>query len=435
MPSVARDGLVWDDSGFDLVPVWDREPTLEAITKVCREKLGIEDAETCEISFYAEGAFNKLYMVRTTQRQLLMRVSLPVHPRNKTRGEVTTLRFLRDTTDVPVPEVIAFDDSADNEIGFEWILMQLMPGQSAYKRWRTLTMFQKVALVQHMAELQAQISRHQFSGIGTLVAGDDEHNREKVHVPGEMVSGMFFWGSHFDYDIARGPFRSSHDWLAAYLEIVVQDQTEAFEEAEHEDDEEQANFGLAVARRLISLLPKIFPSVQNPPERTVIWHEDLSLSNILVDEEGKITALIDWECVSALPRWVATKMPKFLEGGSREKEPKRESYGDESFRGSEATRAGEENELDNEGKNGLYWIHLMEYEQTQLRKFYHARMCQLEPDWEATAKESILKEDFFCAAIFCGSGFSQKRIAQWVDAVERGEFPRFMDIFQGGVNV
>jgi hypothetical protein len=103
MLSVSRDGLAWDDSGLDLAPVWAREPALEAIGKVCREKLQIEDAGTCEVFFYTEGTFDKLYLVRTGQRKLLMRVPLPVHPHNKTRGEVTTLRFLRRATTVPVP--------------------------------------------------------------------------------------------------------------------------------------------------------------------------------------------------------------------------------------------------------------------------------------------------------------------------------------------
>ncbi|UKZ93416.1 uncharacterized protein TrAFT101_008330 [Trichoderma asperellum] len=73
---------------------------------------------------------------------------------------------------------------------------------------------------------------------------------------------MFFWGSHFDYDITRGPFRSSHDWLTAYLEFIVQDQLEALGEVEDEEDEEEINFALALAHRLISLLPKIFPSTR-----------------------------------------------------------------------------------------------------------------------------------------------------------------------------
>lgn len=187
---------------------------------------------------------------------------------------------------------------------------------------------------------------------------------------------------------------------------------------------------MTLGRRLISLLPKIFPSFQNSPERTVIWHEDLSLGNILVDEEGKITDIVDWEYVSALPRWLTMKMPKFLEGPIREKEPRRQEYADESARGSEVPEADEDNELDNEGLDELYCIHLMEYEQTQLRKFYHARMSQLQPDWDATAKESILKEDFSGAVTRCGGGYYLKRIAQWIDAVEQGEFPRLMDILE-----
>lgn len=356
-----------------------------------------------------------------------MRVSLPVCPRTKTRGEVTTLQFLRRETTVPVPEVVAFDDSAENEIGFEWILMECMPGDSAYKRWRTLAMSQKIALVQQVADFQAQIFQHEFSEIGTLVA--DESGNSQEECPGEVISNMFFWGSHFDYDIARGPFRSSHDWLAAYLEFLVQDQTEALGEAEDEEDVEDINFALALIRRLVNLLPKIFPTPESLPERTVIWHDDLSLGNILVDDEGKITAVLDWECVSAMPRWLATQMPRFLEGQTREKEPKRQNYADE------APGDKKDGELDSEGKNELYWIHVMEYEQTQLRKVYHERMCHLHPDWGTTAIESAVKQDFFSAVNVIRDGFFLKRTAQWIDRVERDELPRLMDVLEDGLEL
>lgn len=102
-----------------------------------------------------------------------MRVSLPVEPVNKTRGEVATLRWIRGHTDMPVPEVISFNASSDDEIGFEWILMELMPGDSAYKRWRGMSMSQKTALVERMAEFQGQLmnsylTKGAFRGIGTL---------------------------------------------------------------------------------------------------------------------------------------------------------------------------------------------------------------------------------------------------------------------------
>ncbi|KAM0450946.1 hypothetical protein ACHAO4_006338 [Trichoderma viride] len=427
MPFSSRDGLAWDNKGLELKPVWTREPSLEAITKVCRQKLQIEEAGTCQVTFHAKGGFNKIYLVRTSQRQLIMRVSLPVCPQTKTWGEVTTLHFLRRATTVPVPEVVAFDDSAENEIGFEWILMEFMPGNSAYKRWRALSMSQKVALVQQVVDLQAQIFRHEFNDIGTLVVDESENSQEVC--PGEVISSMFFWGGHFDYDIARGPFRSSHDWLAAYLEFLVQDQREALGQAEDEEDEEDINFALALTRRLINLLSKIFPTSERLLERTVICHDDLSLSNILVDDEGKVTAIIDWECVSAMPRWLATQIPRFLEGPAREKEPRRQDYADEE------PGDNKDGELNNEGENELYWIHRMEYEQTELRKVYHERMCQLQPDWDVTAKESVLKEDFFSAVNVIRDGFFLRGTAQWIDGVERGEFPRLMNILEDGLGL
>jgi hypothetical protein len=246
---------------------------------------------------------------------------------------------------------------------------------------------------------------------------------------------MYFWGSHFDYDIARGPFRSSYDWLSSYLDIIVKDQTAAKEEAEDEEDEEDAAFALALAQRLINLLPKIFPPLQHPPERSVERHEDLPLNNILVYEQGNITAVIDWECVSAMPVWMTTRMPKFLEGSDREEEPKRQEYADESAKGSDVPGDSEDDELDNEGKDGLYWIHVMEYEQTQLRRLYHASMSQLRPCWDAEVEDSALKQDFVGAGFRCGQCFSLKRIAQWVDGVERGEFPRLMDVLEAGLRV
>ncbi|CAG8923960.1 unnamed protein product [Penicillium salamii] len=422
-----RDGLAWDDKAFDLTPVWTREPTLEAIENVCRNRLSLDDKETCDVTFFAEGAFNKLYLVCTSNRQLLMRVSLSVHPRSKTLGEVTTLRFLRRSTKIPVPEIFAYDETASTEIGYEWILMERMPGVPAYKKWRTMTTFQKVALVQQMAEFQAQMFQHTFSGIGTLIPGDETAQNEQL---GEIVSTSFFMGQRFTFDIARGPFRSTYDWLSSHLKCIIQNYTLEKEEAEDEDDEEAADFALSVTNSLIGLLPKIFPTRQNPPEQSVLWHQDLNLNNILVDEKGNITAVIDWECVSAMPSWMITGMPEFLTGSTREQEPKRERYNDETPEQAAAIGPSADPELDNEGKNELYWVHQMEYETTHLRDLYTRWMCQLRPGWATEVKENTLKNDFFNAVLCCDDGFSLKRVLQWVQAVENDEYPRLMDVLE-----
>ena len=423
-----RDGLEWDDEGFDLVPRWARQPQLDAVTQVCRRVLKVAPEDHCVVTFHAEGAFNKLYLVDSSRGKSLLRVSLPVDPGHKTRGEATTLRWIRRNTEVPVPGVIAFDNSRDNEIGFEWILMELMPGVPALSRWRKMSMAGKVSLVEQIADFQNQLFRRsvkdtKFHCIGTLT-DDNTSESDICHPkPGRLVSLIFFWGDHFEYDIPRGPFRSSYDWLSAYLAIIHQEQADSSQNDDDEDNREDAEECLRVAIKLTALLPTIFPPLERSTEPTVLWHDDLSLQNILVDEsEPKITAVIDWECVSCMPLWVATEMPKFLLGATREDEPVRDGYGDAS----DDTPAFDD--LDNEGKTELYWIHMMEYDMTQLRKVYVARMNQLSPLWEKEAEKRSLAVDFLGDVARCATGYGLKRIEQWIDAGKDGVYPRLMDV-------
>ncbi|KAK3897084.1 hypothetical protein C8A05DRAFT_39364, partial [Staphylotrichum tortipilum] len=159
-------------------------------------------------------------------------------------------------TQVPVPNVIAFDDSRDiNEIGFEWILMELIPGVSALTRWRKMSMDDKISLVEQNAELQSQLFRRsvedsKFQSMGTL--GSDNSTSESAVCdpkPGRIVSHIF-WGDHFEYDIPRGPFRSSHDWLSAYLGIICHEQAEILKNDDDEDTREDAEEWLRVATKL-----------------------------------------------------------------------------------------------------------------------------------------------------------------------------------------
>ncbi|KAL5593565.1 hypothetical protein FOBRF1_012667 [Fusarium oxysporum] len=77
-------------------------------------------------------------------------------------GEVATLGWLSQHSTVPVPRVIAFDDTRDNdtrdnEVGFEWILMDHVSGTSAQTRWRKMTMEDKKTLVENIARHHAQL--------------------------------------------------------------------------------------------------------------------------------------------------------------------------------------------------------------------------------------------------------------------------------------
>jgi aminoglycoside phosphotransferase (APT) family kinase protein len=302
MRDATRDGLAWEDNGLGPEPRWTREPDVGAVKRVCRRQLGIADDapdDVLKATFLADGTFNKLYGIRSILHgQLVMRVSLPVDPRHKTRGEAAALQLVRRKTDIPVPRVVAFDDSRSNAIGYEWLLMERMPGTPAYYRWRKMTMAQKESLTVRLADFQAQLLRcgnrdggDGFRGIGTL--GSDQ-NTGTAPEPGPIVSSFFFSGDRYHYPISRGPFRSSHDWLQAQLNVIIKEHTTALAAARNDDDREYAETALRVARKLQRILHKIFPAIVHPPERTVVWHDDLSLRNIMVDNNGSVTAVIGW---------------------------------------------------------------------------------------------------------------------------------------------
>lgn len=267
MPRPSQDGLEWKETLFDLVPQWTRDVSIAAIESVCRPQLTIPSESPCTVVFHASGLFNKLYFVQCTRGPLIMRISLSVYPRHKTRAEVATLGWVRENTNVPAPKVFSFDDSNDNEIGYEWILMEFMQGTSTHKRWRTMSMEQKIRLTKRIATFQGELSGlgkpgSIFRSIGTLdirVGQKNDVEDSKNAVPGLLVLPEFFMGDHLYYDVPRGPFRSSHDWLSAQLNIILLHQTAVLEETEDEDDKEDAEEVLSVARKLLSLLPKVFP--------------------------------------------------------------------------------------------------------------------------------------------------------------------------------
>jgi hypothetical protein len=225
---------------------------------------------------------------------------------------------------------------------------------------------------------------------------------------GRIVSLVFFWDDHLSYDVPRGPFRNSHEWLRARLSLALHDQKLKLEASKDKDDIEDAEGIIQDIHKLIKILPSLFPPEEL--ESSFLFHDDLSLQNILVDEAGKITAIIDWECVSALPVWRACQLPQLLEGKTRDEEPKRKSYGDVEEPDPEDNEA-----LDSEGKTQLYWGHLLEYEVGVLQKVFLAEMQQLEPQWIKAFQESKAKYEFEIA-IQNIDGLCGSMVDRWLTA-------------------
>ncbi|KAI7768207.1 hypothetical protein LZL87_012056 [Fusarium oxysporum] len=357
-----------EDCNLGFTPRWEFQPGLEKMRMTIQ---AIFRTENVHIKHFAEGCFNKLYAVQVNdQAPLLLRVALPVDPQNKTMSEDATIRWVSAITDLPIPK---------------------LPGARLEVTWRHLTLLQKTDTVRQIASLIASLFRDRFTTIRNIYP---PVYASELSRPGPIVSTCFFYGLINKSDINRGPFRNSNEWFAARLEATKRDATATMAKwrgkgslhcnAVKEIDDAARTFG--IAERLLHLIWRIFPFPAEA-ETTVLYHDDLHGNNILVDDAGNITGIVDWE-----------------------------RYRHDA----------------NGGISELYYKHLHQYETTHLREVFLGEMERLDPRWMDIHKKTQLLRDFDFAVQFCNDVAVLKHIVKWAEAVEAGgDVPRMWDVGPG----
>lgn len=238
-----KDRLRWTE-GYLKIPIWAREPDISVIKSVATSILKLEhpadDFDHLKVQYFAGGANNKIYGVEHSSwtRNYLFRVSLPVDPVNKTESEIATLNYLRRNTMIPVPRRIAWDSSSENELDFEWILLETLDGATVGSVWRTMPWDAKLTLAKDLASIFSQLWSQRFDSIGSLLL-NRESNKKEGSAGGSTASSRclaqditkdsfsvstvvtppFFEGRRLYVPSNRGPYKFSHDWLQAMIEL------------------------------------------------------------------------------------------------------------------------------------------------------------------------------------------------------------------------
>lgn len=100
-------GLKWTHSLWGLEPRWAINIDKKAIKEAAKAALHLP--ESCDVTFLAKVAFNKLYTVTSDDEEVIVWVTLPIEPNWKTLGEVATLQWVAQNTSLPVPRVLAYN--------------------------------------------------------------------------------------------------------------------------------------------------------------------------------------------------------------------------------------------------------------------------------------------------------------------------------------
>ncbi|KAF2128151.1 hypothetical protein P153DRAFT_343352 [Dothidotthia symphoricarpi CBS 119687] len=169
--------------------------------------------------------------------------------------EVQIIEYIRTHTKAPVPEIIDYSTSHDNLLGHPYILMTKIDGRNASSIWNDKSYFE---------DGQAQYSWR---------LADDPPTEVK---------------------------QKRITFLRSLARIMTDIGTLSFD-----------HIGMPIIFDIVFAQPAFNPS---EPETFTIHHNDLDLQNILVDEDGNITGIIDWDRAMAAPRCAgAAAVPLFLQ--------------------------------------------------------------------------------------------------------------------------
>jgi aminoglycoside phosphotransferase (APT) family kinase protein len=177
--------------------------------------------------------------------------------------EAHTMRFVRQRTSIPVPEV--YNVYKDPNSGAVHIVMEYVEGQRLDEAWPTLTSQEKDAVLQQLRGYFRELRQIKADFIGS--------------VDGTACDDQFLE----DLESSRGPYQTEAEFHQALAKAWLR--------GGHEDD--------PFRRLLVKIL---FEVVGREDHQFVLTHNDFAARNILV-KGGAVVAVLDWEFAGFYPEY------------------------------------------------------------------------------------------------------------------------------------
>lgn len=228
-------------------------------------------------------------------------------------SEAFTMRLIRRETTIPVPEVFAFDASLENDLGCPFILMEMIHGKSLSDVWFDQGLSHakreqiRIRSLQGIAEAMAQLNTLTFSQGGSLLFD------AKGDVVGIGSSNIVDLEAQYanmrskDYDntmayCQTGPFSDPQSYLLSLIG--------------NRKGNREPNIVEQGAYKLLRLFIEwTFMDTNAGQEKKlfVLAHPDLDNQNIIVNDDGSLAGIIDWDWIAAVPHCIGPQsLPKFL---------------------------------------------------------------------------------------------------------------------------
>ncbi|KZV84887.1 hypothetical protein EXIGLDRAFT_726655 [Exidia glandulosa HHB12029] len=258
-----------------------------------------DQAASAVISRLPAGSFNRIIGITIapgsdSSEELILRlegIDVTVQAR--------VLSWISRSTELPVPRVLAYDNTTDNSIAERYILMEKLPGVSLCHAIDDMTDAERLSMADNVAHLLGSIySVPVPSGIGPLVLDKQGQPCVGLHVDGQD-------GAQSSDD--HGPVPAT---LLAFLSTRFKEQRQ------------YCQTRWPAGKRRISYYNRLLLAAEqllSPPfslgERNVLFHRGFAARNILVhrtDGDWVISGVLDWDYCAVAPAEVAYVCPGWL---------------------------------------------------------------------------------------------------------------------------
>ncbi|MCJ1239872.1 hypothetical protein MMC14_007870 [Varicellaria rhodocarpa] len=213
--------------------------------------------------------------------------------RKSFESQIMTMRLIHNETTIPVPKVYDFDASQANELRTPWMVISFIPGSTIAGSWfdqdgPTPLEERRRRALETIAEAMSQLRKFRFWDIGSLELTDQSKQYNEINA------------LKVDQD---GPFHSSSSYLSS--ELLSRESLDSAQYMDLAADE--------LTRWMILCMPHSTSSPYEEPETFVLDLPDFDSQNIMIDEQGNLTGLIDWDNAQTNPRCLGyCRYPAFI---------------------------------------------------------------------------------------------------------------------------
>ncbi|KAG5664345.1 hypothetical protein KAF25_008079 [Fusarium avenaceum] len=236
------------------------------------------------------GSYNIVHIIELETLKLVIRVPATGWGAGVTKtaadalaSQVAVMRLVRQKTKAHVPEIYDWDPTINNEIGAPFICMAFLLGETASHVW-----FDQSNGTEAREELRLNI----LSSLSNIMAQFDSISFDKIGSITAVQDGSFSLGPIYHWPVkddgsiqvtADRTYFSTVEFLACNMRFK---------------DAKDSVWSRAQNKILETL-------IQNSPDlnsysRFVLCPPDFDSQNVLVDDKGNVTGIIDWDLCNAL---------------------------------------------------------------------------------------------------------------------------------------